>query len=129
MMTTITKNDIYDNVTSFNPNIQRGGFSCNAIKSTTYEVVQNAKFVSIDNDKVKEFANVLIEKFKKNEIEKLLKFCELELDENCFNHHKNTKTPIKTVSISQAREPVYSSSVRSSDKYKDHLKEMFENLI
>ncbi len=66
---------------------------------------------------------------KKNEIEKLLEFCELELDENCFNHHKNIKTPIKTVSISQAREPVYSSSVRSSDKYKDHLKEMFENLI
>ena len=66
---------------------------------------------------------------KKNEIEKLLEFCDLELDDNCFNHHKNTKTPIKTVSISQARQPVYSSSVRSSDKYKDHLKEMFENLI
>ena len=66
---------------------------------------------------------------KKNEIEKLLEFCELELDDNCFNHHKNSKTPIKTVSISQAREPVYSSSVRSSDNYQDHLKEMFENLI
>ena len=66
---------------------------------------------------------------KQNEIKKLLDFCELEFDENCFNHHKHTKTPIKTVSISQAREPVYSSSVRSSDKYKDHLKEMFENLI
>jgi hypothetical protein len=66
---------------------------------------------------------------KKNEIEKLLEFCELEWDDNCFNHHKNSKTPIKTVSISQARQPVYSSSVRSSDKYKDHLKEMFENLI
>ena len=66
---------------------------------------------------------------KKNEIEKLLEFCELELDDNCFNHHKNTKTQIKTVSISQARQSVYSSSVRSSDKYKDHLKEMFENLI
>ena len=66
---------------------------------------------------------------KKNEIEKLLEFCELEWDDNCLNHHKNTKTPIKTVSISQARQPVYSSSVHSSDKYKDHLKEMFENLI
>ena len=66
---------------------------------------------------------------KKNEIEKLLEFCELELDENCFNHHKNTKTPIKTASISQARQAVYSSSVHSSDKYKDHLKEMFQNLI
>ena len=66
---------------------------------------------------------------KKNEIEKLLEFCELELDENCFNHHKNSKTPIKTASISQARQAVYSSSVHSSDKYKDHLKEMFQNLI
>ena len=66
---------------------------------------------------------------KKNEIEELLEFCELEWDDKCLNHHKNTKTPIKTVSISQARQPVYSSSVRSSDKYKDHLKEMFENLI
>ena len=66
---------------------------------------------------------------KKNEIENLLEFCELELDDNCFNHHKNTKTQIKTVSISQARQEVYNSSVRSSDKYKNHLKEMFENLI
>ena len=66
---------------------------------------------------------------KKNEIQKILKFCELEWDDNCFNHHKNTKTPIKTVSISQARQPVYSSSVHSSEKYEDHLKEMFENLI
>jgi hypothetical protein len=66
---------------------------------------------------------------KKIEIEKLLEFCELELDDNCFNHHKNSKTPIKTVSISQARQAVYGSSVRSSDKYQDHLKEMFENLI
>ena len=66
---------------------------------------------------------------KKNEIEELLEFCELEWDDKCLNHHKNTKTPIKTVSISQARQPVYSSSVHSSDKYKDHLKEMFENLI
>ena len=34
---------------------------------------------------------------KKNEIEKLLEFCELEWDDNCFNHHKNTKTPIKAM--------------------------------
>ena len=66
---------------------------------------------------------------KENEIKKLLKFCELEWDNNCFNHHKNTKTPIKTVSISQAREPVYNSSVNSSDNYKEYLNEMFENLI
>ena len=66
---------------------------------------------------------------KKNEIKKLLEFCEFEWDDSCLNHHNNTKTPIRTVSIAQARQPVYSSSVNSSDKYKDHLKEMFENLI
>ena len=70
-----------------------------------------------------------IVKDKENEIKKLLKFCELEWDDNCFNHHKNIKTPIKTASISQAREPVYSSSVNSSDNYEDYLKEMFDNLI
>jgi len=66
---------------------------------------------------------------KEKEISKLLDFCELEKDDNCFNHHKNTKTPIKTVSITQAREPVYNSSVNSGNYYKDYLKEMFENLI
>ena len=66
---------------------------------------------------------------KENEIKKLLEFCELEWDDNCLNHHKNAKTPIRTVSITQARQPVYSSSVNSSDMYKDYLKEMFENLI
>ena len=66
---------------------------------------------------------------KKNEIKKLLKFCDLEWDDSCLNHHKNTKTPIRTVSIAQARQPVYSSSVHSGDNYKDYLKEMFDNLI
>ena len=66
---------------------------------------------------------------KKNEIKKLLKFCDLEWDDNCLSHHMNTKTPIRTVSIAQARQPVYSSSVNSGDNYKDYLKEMFDNLI
>jgi len=66
---------------------------------------------------------------KEEEIKKLLKFCELEWDDNCVNFHENTKTPIKTASISQAREPVYNSSVNSSNNYKEYLKEMFENLI
>jgi tetratricopeptide (TPR) repeat protein len=66
---------------------------------------------------------------KEKEIKRLLKFCELEWDDNCVNYHKNVKTPIKTVSISQAREPIYNSSVNSSNNYKEYLKEMFENLI
>ena len=74
-----------------------------------------------------EYEKIVID--KKDEIKKLLEFCELEWDDNCLNHHKNTKTPIKTVSISQAREPVYNTSVNSSSNYKEYLKEMFENLI
>jgi len=85
------------------------------------------------NSKISEFIYTLeYEKLvsdKENEINKLLKFCELEWDDNCLNFHKNSTTPIKTVSISQAREPIYKSSINSNDNYKDHLKEMFENLI
>ena len=40
---------------------------------------------------------------KEEEIKKLIKFCDLEWDPICLNHHKSKKTPIKTVSISQAR--------------------------
>jgi hypothetical protein len=47
------------------------GFSCKSIKKTTYEVMQNAKYVSIDDNKVKEFANILIQKFQVNEKEKI----------------------------------------------------------
>ena len=66
---------------------------------------------------------------KKNEIKKLLKFCDLEWDDKCLSFHKNSTTPIKTVSMAQAREPIYKSSINSYDNYKDHLKEMFEYLI
>jgi len=66
---------------------------------------------------------------RENEIKKILKFCDLEWDENCLSHHKNTKTSIKTASISQARQSVYSSSVNSHERYKPYLKEMFNNLI
>ena len=48
---------------------------------------------------------------KEKEIEKILDFCELEWDEKCLNPDKNSKTPIKTVSVSQARQPIYKSSL------------------
>ncbi len=57
----------------------------------------------------------------KPEIEKLLNFCELNWDENCLKHHKN-KRAIKTASSTQARKPIYKSAIKSSDHYKDYLK-------
>ena len=62
---------------------------------------------------------------KEEEIKKLIKFCDLDWDPICLNHHKNKKTPIKTVSISQARKPVYKSSVNSNSNYENYLSEMF----
>jgi tetratricopeptide (TPR) repeat protein len=62
---------------------------------------------------------------KEEEIKKMIKFCDLDWDPICLNHHKNKKTPIKTLSISQARKPVYQSSVNSNSNYENYLSEMF----
>ena len=65
---------------------------------------------------------------KESEIRKILNFCELEWDEKCLNPNKNSKTPIKTVSIVQARQPIYKSSLNSSDNYEKYLSKMFSIL-
>ena len=54
------------------------------------------------------------------ETKKLIKFCNLPWEENCIDYTKND-TGIKTVSISQARKPIYKTSVKLSDKYIDYL--------
>ena len=58
---------------------------------------------------------------KENEIKKLLKFCELKWEKGCLNFNKKGP-PIKTVSITQARKPIYKTSVNLHEKYKDYLK-------
>ncbi len=55
------------------------------------------------------------------EIKKLLNFCELKWDSNCLNHHRNERA-IKTASSTQARKPIYKTAIKSSDRYKDYLK-------
>lgn len=54
------------------------------------------------------------------ETKKLIKFCNLEWEENCLDHTKN-KTGIKTVSIEQARNPIYNKSVNLSESYLKYL--------
>tara|TARA_Y100000768_G_scaffold139238_1_gene103745 strand:- start:1395 stop:2948 length:1554 start_codon:yes stop_codon:yes gene_type:complete len=63
----------------------------------------------------------------KVEIKKLIKFCELEWDVNCLNHHTN-KSVIKTASINQARKRIYKSSQNSSRNYSNYLEQMFSLL-
>ena len=62
------------------------------------------------------------------EIKKLIKFCNLDWDKNCLNFHKKNKTPIKTVSVSQATKPLYGTSINVSDYYEKNLKIMFKSL-
>lgn len=50
----------------------------------------------------------------------LIKFCGLEWDQRCLNHHQNRQS-IQTASNWQARQPVYSRSVNRWQHYKDHL--------
>jgi hypothetical protein len=54
------------------------------------------------------------------ETKKLIQFCNLEWDENCLDHTKN-KTGIRTVSIEQARNPIYKKSVNLSENYLKYL--------
>jgi tetratricopeptide (TPR) repeat protein len=61
------------------------------------------------------------------ETKKLINFCDLEWDQNCLRHDKN-KSAIKTASVSQARKPIYKSSINLSDNYSKYLKEMFSLL-
>jgi tetratricopeptide (TPR) repeat protein len=63
-----------------------------------------------------------------DEIKKLINFCDLEWDSDCLNFYKKKKTSIQTVSASQARKPIYSSSVNSSSEYSEYLKEMYDIL-
>jgi len=67
-------------------------------------------------------------KNKENEIKKILDFCDLPWDDKCLYPEKNSKTPIKTVSVSQARQPIYKSSVNSNANFDKYLSEMFNAL-
>ena len=57
---------------------------------------------------------------QKNEIKKLINFCDIGWDPNCLEFHKNKKT-IKTVSFAQARQPIYKTSIKASGNYTNHI--------
>ena len=65
---------------------------------------------------------------KETEIKKLIEFCGLTWDSACLNHHKHIKTPISTVSVVQARKPIYNSSVNSWKNYEKNLTTFFQRL-
>ena len=62
------------------------------------------------------------------EVKKILSFCDLNWEPECLNFYQNKKTPVQTVSVSQASKPIYKSSVNSSHGFSQYLTEMFKIL-
>jgi tetratricopeptide (TPR) repeat protein len=60
---------------------------------------------------------------KVTQTKKLLKFCNLNWDENCLNFHKNKKS-VSTASLAQVREPLYNTSVEKWKSYTEELGEL-----
>ena len=61
------------------------------------------------------------------ETRNLLKYCELEWDENCLNFHKN-KTAVKTTSSMQVRKKMYQGSSEAWKKYESYLQPLIKGL-
>ena len=89
------------------------------------------KYVNLYNDLMsfwqKKLGNFIYEchyeKLVANQIgetKKILEFCNLEFENRCINYTEN-KTSVSTVSVSQARQKIYKSSVNLSDKYLDYF--------
>ena len=64
----------------------------------------------------------------KKETEKLLKFCELDWNENCLKFYNNHR-PIKTTSNTQVRKKIYTTSIKFWENYKNYLENHYKKLI
>jgi tetratricopeptide (TPR) repeat protein len=62
-----------------------------------------------------------------HEIRALLSACDLEWHDACLNFHQS-KGVIKTASFSQVRQPMYTSSVKLWEQYKEFLQPLFSAL-
>ena len=62
------------------------------------------------------------------EVKKMISFCDLKWEQECLNFYKNKKTPVQTVSVSQASKPIYTTSINSNELYVKYLSEMFNIL-
>ena len=120
------KRDLKDTALSIYKNVFDGGSL-----PWSYNQENLLKFVKMYDDLMQfwheklpdEIYDCHYEKLVNDQIEetkKLIKFCNLSWEENCIDYTKND-TGIKTVSISQARKPIYKTSVKLSDKYIDYL--------
>ena len=64
---------------------------------------------------------------QEDETQKLLKYCELDWDNNCLNFHKNTRA-VHTASASQVRQKMYQGSSDAWKKYEKFLEPLVKSL-
>jgi hypothetical protein len=64
---------------------------------------------------------------QEEESKKLIAFCGLEWDEACLDPHK-TERNVKTASVTQVRQPVYTSSVERWRVYEKFISPLLEEL-
>jgi len=64
---------------------------------------------------------------QEDETRKLLKYCELDWDENCLDFHTNTRA-VKTTSALQVRQKMYQGSSEAWKKYEVHLQPLLNGL-
>ena len=110
--------------------IYKNMFDASAL-TWTYNQEHLVKFIELYKDLMKfwklKLPNLIYEcdyeklvNDQENESKKLIKFCNLDWEDNCIDHTKN-KTGIKTVSLAQARKPVYKSSINLYETYIEYL--------
>lgn len=58
---------------------------------------------------------------------RLIEYCGLEWNDACLQSHK-TERSVKTASVTQVRQPVYTTSVERWRRYEKHLQPLFEAL-
>lgn len=59
-----------------------------------------------------------------SEVKSLINYCDLTWNSKCLEP-ENNKSFVKTLSVSQAREKIYTSSVKKYESYKPYLKNLF----
>ncbi|MDA8755319.1 sulfotransferase [Candidatus Pseudothioglobus singularis] len=64
---------------------------------------------------------------QEKETQKLLKYCDLDWDENCLNFYTNSRG-VKTASAVQVRKKMYQGSSDAWRKYSEHLKPLLDAL-
>jgi len=121
-----------DNLLSIYKNLfdHEGGWCYNEENLVQYYKIYN-KIIDYWKTKIPNFISDIKYEDLINEpklhIKNLLKYCDLEWDDNCLEFYKN-KNSIKTLSVKQARNQIYKSSVDSFKNYKSVSKDLFKSL-